>query len=275
MARSRSRRSAIRRLSLAGALTLLALAFPASALAHTPAATVSCTGAHFSWVAFAPGSNTVHWRVTVDGAVFKEGTTVLSDNGGRSGSLDVPFTLNGTHVVAAFSWWFASDTADGNARAKTSPALAKKTLYCPAAPPPPPPPPPPGVTPPSPVTPQAAATPPAGGTAPAQGVAGVEVANATARVAAQRSCASRSARITVSGRLIRQVTFSVNGRRVRTVSVRASQRTVRVSVPLSRGGAARQTVTVRVTFRNGAAPRTLTARATRCAQGAVSPQFTG
>jgi len=34
-------------------------------------------------------------------------------------------------------------------------------------------------------------------------------------------------------------------------------------------------VTVRVTFRNGAAPRTLTARATRCAQGAVSPQFTG
>jgi len=121
VARSRSRRSAIRRLSLAGALTLLALAFPASALAHTPAATVSCTGAHFSWVAFAPGTNTVHWRLTVDGAVFKEGTTVLSDNGGRSGSLDVPFTLNGTHVVAAFSWWFASDTADGNARAKTSP----------------------------------------------------------------------------------------------------------------------------------------------------------
>src|SRR4029079_2878566 len=120
VARSRSRRSALRRLSLAGALTLRALAFPASALAHTPAATVSCTGAHFSWVAFAPGSNTVHWRVTVDGAVVKEGTTVLSDNGGRSGSLDVPFTLNGTHVVAAFSWWFASDTADGNARAKTS-----------------------------------------------------------------------------------------------------------------------------------------------------------
>jgi hypothetical protein len=62
---------------------------------------------------------------------------------------------------------------------------------------------------------------------------------------------------------------------VRTVSVRANQRTVRVSVPLPRGGAARQTVTVRVTFRNGATPRTLTTRATRCAQGAVSPQFTG
>jgi hypothetical protein len=34
-------------------------------------------------------------------------------------------------------------------------------------------------------------------------------------------------------------------------------------------------VTARVTFRNGAAARTLTARATRCAQAAVQPQFTG
>jgi hypothetical protein len=57
--------------------------------------------------------------------------------------------------------------------------------------------------------------------------------------------------------------------------VRSSQRRVTVAVPLSRGGAARQTVTARVTFRNGAAARTLTTRATRCAQGAVSPQFTG
>ena len=71
------------------------------------------------------------------------------------------------------------------------------------------------------------------------------------------------------------MTFSVNGHRVRTVRVRASQRRVTVSVPLSRSGAARQTVTARVTFRNGAAARTLTTRATRCAQGAVSPQFTG
>jgi hypothetical protein len=34
-------------------------------------------------------------------------------------------------------------------------------------------------------------------------------------------------------------------------------------------------VRARVTFRNGAAARTLTTTATRCAQGAVSPQFTG
>jgi hypothetical protein len=48
-----------------------------------------------------------------------------------------------------------------------------------------------------------------------------------------------------------------------------------VSVPLSRGGAARQRVQARVTFRNGAAPRVLNTTARRCAQAAVAPQFTG
>ena len=48
---------------------------------------------------------------------------------------------------------------------------------------------------------------------------------------------------------------------------------VRVSVPIIRGRA--QTVTARVRFRNGAAPRTLVHRAVRCATAAVAPQFTG
>jgi len=67
----------------------------------------------------------------------------------------------------------------------------------------------------------------------------------------------------------------VNGRRVRTVAVRSGQTRVTVSVPLRRSGAARQTVTARVSFRNGAAARTLTAHARRCAAAAVRPQFTG
>jgi hypothetical protein len=91
----------------------------------------------------------------------------------------------------------------------------------------------------------------------------------------QSSCAARAARVTISGRSIRQVTFVVNGRRVRTVTVRAGRRTLTVSVPLSQGGAARQRVQARVTFRNGAAPRVLDTTARRCAQAAVAPQFTG
>jgi hypothetical protein len=62
---------------------------------------------------------------------------------------------------------------------------------------------------------------------------------------------------------------------VRTVTVPSGRRSISVNVPVRRFGARRQTVTARVTFRNGARARTLTASATRCAQGAVSPQFTG
>ncbi|MEA2167164.1 MAG: hypothetical protein QOF76_464, partial [Solirubrobacteraceae bacterium] len=76
-------------------------------------------------------------------------------------------------------------------------------------------------------------------------------------------------------RQARRIVFSVNGRRVRTVNVGASARAVVVTVPLRRTGSRNQTVTARVTFRNGAAARTLSARARRCAQSGVSPTFTG
>jgi hypothetical protein len=59
------------------------------------------------------------------------------------------------------------------------------------------------------------------------------------------------------------------------VTVRSGQTRVSLSVPVRRSGPARQTVTARVTFRNGAASRTLTAHATRCAASGVSPNFTG
>jgi hypothetical protein len=267
--RSFSRRSVGRKIRAAGALALLALVFPASALAHTPQATVSCTGADFSWTAFAAGPNTVHWKVTVDNATFREGTTQI----GRTGSLHVPYTLNDTHTVEAFSWWAANETSDHNVRAPDSPAIAHAQLVCPASTPPASP---PTVT--TTPTPTPTATPapaPVVQPAPQSVVAGTQTRAATARVAVQRSCASRSARVTITGRSIRQVTFFVNGRRARIVTVRAGARRLTVSVPLSRGGAARQRITARVTFRNGAAARTLNANARRCAQAAVQPQFTG
>jgi hypothetical protein len=265
-----------RRIRPIGALVLLALAFPASAFAHTPQATVSCDAADFTWTNFGAGPNTVHWKVTVDN-LAKQNTTVI----GTTGKLHVPLNIadGKTHTIAAFSWWDAKDTSDGNSRPANSPALDSKTLTC-AAPPPPPTPPAPTPTPtPTPAPPAPSVTPAAPAAAPAPapaaGVAGTQAASATARVSAQRQCATRSARITVSGRQIRRVTFFVNGHRVRTVTVRAGATRVTASVRLRRSGAARQTVTARVTFRNGAASRTLTTRATRCAAAAVRPQFTG
>jgi hypothetical protein len=271
--RSRSRRPARRKLWLAGALALLALAFPASAFAHTATGTVSCTGADFTWTNFsAAGPNTVHWKVTVDGVTLQQGTTVI----GATGSLHVPFTLHDTHTAQPFSWWLSTDTADHNSLPPDTPAGPAQKLNCPATPPPPPPPPPPPTptpTPAPPVTPVAPAATPT--PTPASGVAGTQARSATARLSAQSRCATRTARITVSGRQLRSVTFFVNGRRVRTVTVRSGVTRVTANIPVRRSGAARQTVTARVTFRNGAAARTLTAHATRCAAAAVRPQFTG
>jgi hypothetical protein len=125
------------------------------------------------------------------------------------------------------------------------------------------------------------ATPPSSGVAPtppSSGVAGEQQRSpvrATARIRAQARCAARTARVTVSGRLMRQVRFSVNGRRVRTVTAARGVRLVTALLPLGRSGPAVQTVRARVTFRNGAVPRTLTASVRRCARARVAPQFTG
>jgi hypothetical protein len=74
---------------------------------------------------------------------------------------------------------------------------------------------------------------------------------------------------------MRRVSFSVNGRRVRTVNAPRGALRVSALVPLRRSGPAVQRVRARVTFRNGARPRILTATVRRCAQGGVAPQFTG
>jgi hypothetical protein len=266
--RSSSRKRAARKLRAAGALALLALVFPAAASAHVGQATVSCTAADFSWTAFGAGPNTVHWKVTIDGLTFRDSTTQI----GPTGSLNVPIGLNDgkTHTIEAFSWWLANETSDGSFRDANSPALDRQVLTCGS--------PPTTTTTTTTTTNNTTSSPaptPVVQPAPTTVVAGTQAAAATARVAAQRSCAARSARVTITGRSIRQATFSINGRRVRTVTMRAGATRLTVSVPLSRGGSARQQIRVRVTFRNGAAARTLNTTARRCAQAAVRPQFTG
>jgi len=114
-----------------------------------------------------------------------------------------------------------------------------------------------------------------GEAAPAAGVAGTLAASASARLRTQARCGTRTFRVTINGRKIRRITLSVAGRRVRTITMPAGRTSITVSVPVRRFGARRQSVQARVTFRNGATARTLTASATRCAQAAVSPQFTG
>jgi hypothetical protein len=263
------------------ALAALALLAPV-AQAHTGAATVSCTGADFTFSRFQPGSNTVHYVVTVDNETAASGDYVLDENGGSSGSLHVPLTIGaGTHYVKANAWWGPAGVVGNESRSKYAPPLAKKKVYCETPPAPPVTPPSPPATPPAPpaappappaAPAPAAAAPPAPTGAvegvqvqsPARGVAGVKVAN---------SCALHSARVTVTGRSMRTVTLFVNGHRIRTINVAAGARVLRARVPIAQGR--RQVVSARVTFRNGARARTLTNRAVRCAQVAVQPQFTG
>ena len=270
----RSRHHA-RRLACGAALSIAALAFPAAALAHTGTAAVSCTGADLAYTAFAAGANTVSYRITSDGATVAQGTTTLTANGGREGTVHVPLSLSGAHTVQAFEWWGPAGVQDGNTRPADAPALASKALDCPVAPPVTP----PTTTPPAtpPVTTPPVVVPPVAAVPVAVGpfVAGTQARSASARLIVQRSCASRNARLTITGRFMRRITITVGGRTVRTVAVRTGARSISVAVPLRRSGAARQTVRARVTFRNGASARNLVARATRCARTTISPKFTG
>ena len=261
-------------LKRAGVLAVVALVCaPAAAIAHTGAATVACTGANFSFVNFKAGSNTVNYKVTVDGATAAEGTYVLDQAGGAQGHLNVPFTLYDTHRVQAFSWWGPAGTVDGNTRPAASPALADKVVNCAAAPAP-------ITTPVVPVAPAPApapaATPAAATPAPTLAVAGERVVSAPApRLYVQSACAATHVRVTVAARLMRQVRFSVKGRPARTVDVASGRRSVTALVALRPRGPVAQRVTTRITFRNGTRARTLVAVARRCSSAAVVPKFTG
>jgi hypothetical protein len=258
----------------AGALSVLLLAFaPVAALAHTGAATVSCTGAEFTFDRFQAGSNTVNYKVTVDNQTAAQGTYVLDQAGGTQGHLSVPLTIYDTHQVTAYAWWGPADTVGGETRPASSPPLADTQVSCPAAPTPPISTP----SPPAPATPAPAATTPvAATTTPQIVVAGERVESVPApRLTVQQTCAATHARVTVAAVQMRTVRFSVKGRPSRTVTVAPGVRRVTALVPLRMHGPAAQRVTTRITFRNGNRPRTLVAVARRCGAAAVAPKFTG
>ena len=256
----------------AAGLAMLALSFPAVAAAHTGAATVSCTGAQFSFVNFAAGSNTVNYKVTIDATTSVQGTFMLNAAGGRQGTLAVPLTLNNTHQVRAFAWWGPAAIQDGNTRPASSHPLADKVLHCPAAPPPP-------LTAPAPAPAPLVVAPVAAAPAPVPPAIGVlsETARSVpnVRLAVQPACASRHVRVTVAGQLMSRVRISVNGRHARTVSVKPGARSITTLVALRRSGRSVQTVTTNISFRNGARPRRLSGPARRCSQLTVTPHFTG
>jgi hypothetical protein len=259
----------LKTLKTAGALAMLALAFPAGALAHTGTATVSCTAADFDFYNFGAGSNTVHYAVKVDNVPVAGGNFALDQAGGTKGTLHVPLAVYGAHTVTAYAWWGPIGTVAGHTGGSATVPMAVGTVSCAAAPAPPPAP-----AAPAPAAPAPAAAAPV--STPTSAVLGQEVTSPAriARLGASRSCTSRRVRVTVAGQAMRRITFRVNGRVVRTVNVRAGRRSVRASLPMTTRRAA-QVVTARVTFGNGARPRTLVARTARCAQAAVAPQFTG
>jgi hypothetical protein len=267
-----------RALVAAAALGLLALAVPQLALGHTGSATVSCTGADFSFSSFQAGSNTVHYVVTVDQSPVAQGDFTLDQAGGQAGSLHVPLSISGTHTVAANAWWGPAGTVGGETRPAGSPPLASQVLACHEATP---------VTTPAPTAPAPAAAQPAPAPAAAQPAPAPAQTPATAvqgnrevsparvaRLSTASVCASRHVRVTVTGRSMRQVTVSLVGHRPRTVTVRPGQRTVRVSLRMP-SGTRTPIVLARVRFSNGARPLRLTTSARRCSPAVVQPQFTG
>lgn len=249
-------------LKAAGGLALLVLAFPGAALAHIGSASVSCSGAQFRFTDFDAGTNSVHYKVVVDNVVAAGGDFVLNESGGSAGTLPVTLTIYGNHDVSAYAWWGPAGTATGETGGSETMPMASQSVACAAAPAPP-------------AAPPAAAPAPAA-TPPQTAVLGETVKSPAriARIAAQTTCSSKRVRVTIAGRQMRSVALSVNGRHVRTVRVRTGARRVRTSLPM-RNRRASQVVTAKVRFRNGAKPRTLSARANRCAQAAVQPQFTG
>ena len=253
-------------LKTAGALALLALAFPAAAQAHGGSAAVSCTGADFQFYNFVAGANTVHYKVTVDNVPVAQGDFALNQSGGKAGSLHVPLTVYGSRTVTAYAWWGPAGVTMAHVGGSASVPMASKHVTCAAAPPAPPAA--PAATPPSAAAPAAPA--------PATGVLGVQERSPArvARLGATAACTSRVVRVSVAGRRMRDVSFSINGRHVRTVRVRGAKRVVNAALPM-RNRRAAQVVQARVRFRNGAAPRTLTTRTSRCAQAAAQPQFAG
>jgi hypothetical protein len=214
------------------------LVLPAAAQAHTVTPSVDCSAATLVYESTA--GTTLSYEIAVNGVSAVKNSFVVPSSP-VSGTLTVPYTApTGPFTVSVLAQFSTGESGS---------VMRSMTCTTAAAPPPP---------------------------APASVVAGQQV-RAPARIArlgAQSACPTRVVRVTVAGRQMRDIAFSINGRHVRTVTVRAGQRSVRASLPM-RNRRASQVVTARVRFRNGARPRTLSARASRCGQAAVQPEFTG
>jgi hypothetical protein len=278
----------------AGALALLLLALPGAAMANTGSATLSCNAASLKFAEFLAGSNTIHYQVKVDATVAAAGEFKLDQKGGTDGLLDVPLDISGTHQVSAYAWWEASATVGAVVGGSATIPLVSRRLDCPAPPasggpaqgPGPSPAPAPGSPTPTP-TPTSTSTPKPAAGAPttARPVATRKPKRAVkaertavpariAKLVARTSCPAGTVRLTVKGRQLHDVAFSINGRPVRTVRVRPGSTSAKETLAI-RDPAAAEVITARVRFRNGAAPRTLSARTSRCAKAPVAPQFTG
>src|SRR4029079_18531026 len=76
----------MKKISLLGAALASFLAFPAAASAHTATADITCSGVKAYYTAFhtnvPPKTNTVDYKVTVDGVTTKSGSLLLSDKNG-------------------------------------------------------------------------------------------------------------------------------------------------------------------------------------------------
>jgi hypothetical protein len=235
----------------------VALAVPAVAEAHTVTPDVDCSGATLVYESTA--GTTLEYTVAVNGATVVQDSFLVPDDA-ITGTLKVPYTVpTGTFTVTVSAVFSTGEKG-----------TITKTLTCITAPSPPAPSPPPPVA-------AAPVSAPAPAPPPTNAVAGVQERSpaSIARLRARSVCTSRVVRVTVVGRFMRDVAFSVNGRHVRTVTVRSGRRSLKASLPMRNRHRASQVVTARVRFRNGAAPRTMSARATRCSQVAVRPTFTG
>jgi len=270
----------------AGALAVLLLALPGAAKANTGSATLSCNATSLKFAEFLAGSNTIHYQVKVDATVAARGEFTLDQKGGTDGLLDVPLDISGRHQLTVYAWWEASATVGAVVGGSATIPLVSQQLDCPAAPASGGPAPGPGPSP-APAPGSSTSTPkPAAGapttarpstTRKPKRAVKTERTAVPARIAnlvARTSCPAGNVRLTVKGRQLRDVTFAVNGRSVRTVRVRPGSTSARETLAIRDPGAA-EVITARVRFRNGAAPRTLSARTSRCATAAVEPQFTG
>ena len=140
---------------------------------------------------------------------------------------------------------------------------------------PPPGPPPPGSTvcTPAPLTPSSCT--PAPGPAPPGGT--ICAPRATARISGKTGCVTQNFNVTVTGRLVRRVTFTLDGKRIKTLRKPNVGRTYRIAVRPGRLKRGRHRITASTTFTtaSGTPARRLHVVFHRCARAASGPQFTG